>query len=410
MGALIVVICAAIWLYLPRKVEREAVALMSSKAETLAQLTAFTIHPALFFQDRAALDEALSGTKRDRDVAYIIVTDADGNRLTAFQPERVGEPLVHEVTAPIRDGQRQLATLRIGMSLRRVSRDIRDMRVAIGAMTALILAAGLVAVVLISNLLTRPLRGVAAAARHFAAGDLSHRVHAGSGEVGELAMAFNHMAASLADRDAALRDLSKRLLSVQEQERVRIAREVHDELGQALTALKIDLGQIGARDVGAKIDGIVDLVRRIATDLRPAILDDLGITAALEQQLRRVRESTGIATTLRVSEEPELDMLTSVTLYRIAQEALSNVIRHAEAKSIDLSLTIVEGSAVLEIRDDGRGFSPNAAMKSLGLVGIRERAELLRGTAAIESKPGEGTTVRVRLPLNVVVGTAVAQQ
>ncbi|HEX2122053.1 MAG TPA: sensor histidine kinase, partial [Thermoanaerobaculia bacterium] len=187
-----------------------------------------------------------------------------------------------------------------------------------------------------------------------------------------------------------------------------IAREVHDELGQALTAMKIDLQQLGRRHrelqeplgaIAHNLDGIVDLVRRIAADLRPAILDDLGVTAALEQQLRRLRESTGITTTLTVSEEPEIDMLTGVTLYRIAQEALANVVRHAEATAVEVSLAMTDGTAVLTIRDNGRGMPPSIDPKSLGLLGIRERAELLGGSVTIDSRPGDGTMVTATLPL-----------
>ena len=416
MSALILVIAAALYLYLPRKLEEEAIALISHKAETLAQLTAFTIHPAVYFGDRAALEEALSGTRRDKDVAYVIVTDPAGKTLASVHPERAPRKgaagrEVYEVVTPIRDGPRELARLRIGMSLARLNRELAEMRVAIGLLSAFILAAGLTAAVLVSNLLTRPLREVAAGARRLAAGELTHRVPAGRGdEIGQLAATFNDMAERIAERDASLRQLSKRLLSVQEQERVRIAREVHDELGQALTAMKIDLQQLGRRygelqeplaGIARTIDETVELVRRIAADLRPAILDDLGITAALEQQLRRLRESTGIRTTLTVAEEPEIDMLTGATLYRIAQEALANVVRHADATAVEISLALAGGAAVLKIRDNGRGMPGEKARdpKSLGLLGIRERAELLGGSVTIDSLPGEGTMVVATLPL-----------
>jgi signal transduction histidine kinase len=410
MGALILLIAAALSIYLPHKLEEEAIALISHKAETLAQLTAFTIHPAIYFQDRAALEEALSGTRNDKDVAYVIVTDSAGKTLASFRPERANSGRgVYEVAAPIREGNRELARLRIGMSLARLHREIAATRVNILILSALILAAGLIAVVLISNVLTRPLREVAAGAQRIAAGELTHRVPAGRGdEIGLLAASFNDMAAKIAERDASLRQLSKRLLSIQEQERIRIAREVHDELGQALTAMKIDLQQIGRKHsqlqeplggVAHTIDEIVELVRRIAADLRPSILDDLGITAALEQQLRRLRESTGITTTLTVSEEPEIDMLTGATLYRIAKEALSNVVRHANATAVGISLTLEGGAAVLRIKDNGRGMPPAVdPNKSLGLLGIRERAELLGGSVTIDSRPGEGTMLTAILP------------
>lgn len=415
MGALILVIAAALSIYLPRKLEEEAIALISHKAETLAQLTAFTIHPSIYFEDRAALEEALSGTRNDKDVAYVIVTDPAGRTLASFHPERAAAGRgVYEVTAPIREGTRELARLRIGMSLARLHREIAATRVNILILSALILAAGLIAVVLISNVLTRPLREVAAGAQRIAAGELTHRVPSGrSDEIGQLASTFNDMAAKIAERDASLRQLTKRLLSIQEQERVRIAREVHDELGQALTAMKIDLQQIGRNHrmqeplsaIAHNIDEIVELVRRIAADLRPAILDDLGITAALEQQLRRLRESTGIRTTLTVSEEPEIDMLTGATLYRIAKEALSNIVRHANATAVEVSLALIDGAAVLKIRDNGRGMPPAIDPKSLGLLGIRERAELLGGSVTIDSQPGEGTMLKAILPCASSVST-----
>ena len=411
MGALILVISLAIFVYVPAKLEHEAMALIGQKAETLAELTAFTIHPAIYFDDRAALEEALSGARRDRDVAYIIVTGARGQRLSQFRPERAGRSGLYEVTKPIRDGNRELAQLRIGVSLARLQSEVREMRVAIGALSALIVGAGLLAVVLLSNVLTRPLRDVADGAQQIAAGDLAHRVPAGrSDEIGQLAASFNDMAARVAERDASLRQLSKRMLSIQEQERVRIAREVHDELGQALTAMKIDIQQLSRReralaeplgDISRAVDNTVDLVRRIATDLRPSILDDLGVTAALEQQLRRLRESTGMQTTLTVAEEPELDMLTGVTLYRIAKEALANVVRHAEATEVEIALAIDRDSAVLEIRDNGKGMSREqiSGTHALGLLGMRERAELLGGSVTIDSREGEGTCVRATLPL-----------
>ena len=426
MGSLILLIAAGIWVYLPRALEREAIALIGHKAETLAQLTAFTIHPAIYFRDRAALEEALSGTRQDKDVAYVVVVDAEGRTLAAFHPERAtpaglarrtagggvaANRTLYEVMLPIREGQRELARLHIGMSLQRLNREVGQMRVAISVLSAIILAAGLLAVGLISDVMTRPLREVAAGAGRLAAGEPHVRVAEGrSDEIGRLATSFNDMAARVAERDASLRQLSKRLLSVQEQERVRIAREVHDELGQALTAMKIDLQQLASRDealhaplgaIARTIDETVDLVRRIASDLRPTILDDLGVTAALEQQLRRLRESTGIRTTLTVSEEPELDMLTGVTLYRIAQEALANVVRHAQASAVEISLSVRDGTAVLEISDNGRGATAEqiADPRSLGLIGMRERADLLGGSVTIAGRAGEGTVLTAMLPL-----------
>ncbi|MHB0972105.1 MAG: HAMP domain-containing sensor histidine kinase [Thermoanaerobaculia bacterium] len=438
MGALILAISAAISFYLPRVLEREAIALIAHKGETLARLTAFTIHPALHFDDRAALEEALTGTRGDRDVAYVVVTDPRGATLAAFHPERAGaqrsgspggrvsdDRTLYEVTTPIGDGGREIARLRIGISLARLHASVTQLRITILGVSAAIFLAGMLGVWLISGVLTRPLRDVAVAARTIAAGVAEMRAPvAGSDEIGQLASAFNDMAVRVAERDASLRQsrdqlrhLSRRLLGIQEEERLRIAREVHDELGQALTALKIDLQQLSGRSgpldeslagLARTIDEIVDLVRRIATDLRPAILDDLGIAAALEQQLRWLRESAGIRTTLEIPREPALDRLTSATVYRIAQEALSNVARHAHASEVSVSLHIEGGAAVVEVRDNGRGIAKEAiaSRRSLGLIGIRERTELLGGTVAVSGREGEGTVVRVTLPLDKEVQDA----
>jgi signal transduction histidine kinase len=432
MGALILLISAAVAIWVPKRFEREAIALMGHKADALAELTAFTIHPSLYFSDPAALDEALRGAREDEDVAYIVVSDPQGRRLASHHPELAsaaslararGSSLaegrrIYEVAHPVTDGDRILARLHIGLSLERLDREIAQMRVAIVVASGIILALGLAAVALASSLLTRPLRQVAAGARRIAGGDLSQSVPAGRrDEIGQLASSFNEMALKVAERDAALRHsheqlrlLSRRVLSIQEEERIRIARDVHDELGQALTAMKIDIQQLADREdqareplraIARSIDEVVELVRRIASDLRPSILDDLGIRAALEQLLRRLRESTGLATELSVPEEPALDVLTSATLYRIASEALANVVRHAGATTVSVSLALRDGSAILEIRDDGRGIPATALgdARALGLIGMRERAEMLGGSAIIEGAPGRGTRIRVALPL-----------
>jgi signal transduction histidine kinase len=433
MGGLILLISGFISVYFPRKLEQEALALSAHKAETLAQLTAFTIHPALYFEDRAALEEALSGARGDKDVAYVVVIDGSGRPIAEFRPERATPGALtrraaggavsprrdlFEVMTPILDQGRELARLYIGISLDRLNREILRTRIAMGMTSLLIFAAGLAAVLLISSFLTQPLRQVAASARNIAAGNLDQNVPVGSSdEVGQLASSFNDMATRISERNASLqrshqqlRELSKRLMSVQEEERTRIAREVHDELGQALTAFKIDLQQLPRTDgvmeeqvraLTRTVDGIIELVRRIATDLRPAVLDDLGITAALEQQLRRLRESTGIRTTLTVSQEPRFDMLSASTVFRIVQESLANVVRHSGATEVCVSLTVNSHEAVLQVRDNGRGITPEQASsaRSLGLLGIRERATLLGGSASVEASPQGGTTLTVTLPL-----------
>lgn len=212
-----------------------------------------------------------------------------------------------------------------------------------------------------------------------------------------------------------LRALAARLQSVREEERASIAREIHDELGQACTAIKMDLALIGHKitrrqtQLRAKIESSMRLVddmivtlRRIASDLRPRTLDDLGLAAALEWQGQEFEKRTGIKCHLVLPQEPlNLDPERSTAIFRIFQESLTNVTRHAQATGVDATLEIAEDQLIFRVHDNGKGFDPEEAKakKSLGLVGMQERALLLQGEVRIEGIPGSGTTMILRIPL-----------
>jgi len=212
-----------------------------------------------------------------------------------------------------------------------------------------------------------------------------------------------------------LRELSAAMHDVREAERLRIARELHDELAQWLTALKMDVSWLRARlpgDQGAlvekaeKMKALVDTtvasVRRIAADLRPVMLDDLGLVAAMENLLHDLSERTGIVVSLD-AEAGELDFREPLAsgLYRIAQEALTNVARHAQATQVAVRLRIEGDGIVLAVRDNGRGYDAAAAAerKSYGVLGIRERARTLGADARIERTAPSGTLVEVTVPV-----------
>jgi two-component system sensor histidine kinase UhpB len=210
---------------------------------------------------------------------------------------------------------------------------------------------------------------------------------------------------------AQLRALSNRLVTVQEQERQRIARELHDELGQALTALSLDSSWLAAhlRDDGeasrkvAKIsdllDATMDSVQRITRELRPLLLDDLGLVPALEWLAREFEQRTSIRCSLEVAQDvcPDLDRAT--TVFRVVQEALTNVARHSGATRVRILLGGSAGRLALRIEDDGRGIrdAEIAHRDSLGLLGMRERVRRWGGTMQIEGEPGRGTRLRVNL-------------
>lgn len=216
------------------------------------------------------------------------------------------------------------------------------------------------------------------------------------------------------NQKAELRNLFIHLQSVREEERSRIAIEIHDELGQQLTVLKMDIGWImyKLKDVDTEIteklsemltfsDQLISTIRKIATDLRPAIINDLGLVAALEWQCSDFEEKTGVECHFSSSvKERKFENNFSITTYRILQESLTNVIRHAKAKSVSISASETLQELHLEIIDDGIGFDPEKIHtgKSLGILGMKERAAKLGGALTIEGKKDIGTRTKLILP------------
>lgn len=213
-----------------------------------------------------------------------------------------------------------------------------------------------------------------------------------------------------------MRALTNYLQHVREEERTRIAREVHDELGQALTGLKLDMSWLGsklarnAKPVQQKvktmvdhIDSTIQTVRRIATELRPGILDSLGLVAAMEWQANefQTRSSIPCIVTTTTDADTIWDQDITTVFFRIYQETLTNIIRHAEATRVDVRLDQEDGFLVMTVSDNGRGISDEAIgnTRSLGLVGMRERAMLVGGELTLHGAPGKGTTVTLRVPL-----------
>jgi PAS domain S-box-containing protein len=208
-----------------------------------------------------------------------------------------------------------------------------------------------------------------------------------------------------------LRALAARLESVREEERKRVAREIHDELGQALTLIKIDSSAL-IRDLPAdkkhlfepilkEVDSTIASVRKISSELRPGILDASGLVGAVEWAADEFESRTGIKCHLDLPQDEMIITEEGATaLFRIFQETLTNVARHAHATEVDVRLAKEDGNPVLELHDNGKGITEEqaAAANSLGILGMRERALLLGGEITIRGVPGKGTTVKVRLP------------
>jgi len=202
------------------------------------------------------------------------------------------------------------------------------------------------------------------------------------------------------------RDALRRIVAAQELERQRLARELHDETGQALTSILLGLKQLEGAESPEALQALRELVvatlrdvRRLAVELRPKVLDDFGLVPALERLTQGFAEHTGITVDLEAStiaERPPMEVETAI--YRVVQEALTNVVKHARAQRVSVLVTRVDDRIKAVIEDDGTGFDSSATDGGIGLIGMRERIELLRGTLTLESSERSGTTIAVEVP------------
>jgi signal transduction histidine kinase len=227
--------------------------------------------------------------------------------------------------------------------------------------------------------------------------------------------AHRHADEQLLHHHEQLRALTAYLQYVREEERARIAREIHDELGQMLTTLKIELASLAGRlpkdrrvlrekasHLLGHLDALMHTVRQIVTELRPGILDELGLVAALEWQAQEFQRRTGIRCTFAaLTREERWEDDVTVALFRIFQETLTNVLRHAQATLVTVRLSRDSSRLTLEIADNGRGITETEVNnpRSIGLLGMRERAALLGGEILFHGATGQGTTVVIRLPI-----------
>jgi len=301
---------------------------------------------------------------------------------------------------------------------------------------ALLVVSALIAVLSIwwasDVFILRRVRAMVRASRQLAAGDMSARI----GKIGvrdelsHLAAVFDEMAASLQERIARevqvmasleqsreqLRNLAAYQQEVREQEKIRIAREFHDQLGQSLTIMSMDLTWIKkhlsnrSSKIDEKISGmfnvIEDALERLHTvtaELRPVILDDFGLAAAIEWQVEEYSKRIGIECRMEPTGfEPDLPKGQATAIFRIFQEILTNIMRHAQAKEVVVKMEAGNGDLILQVRDDGRGITESEVNdpKAFGLLGIRERLFPFGGRVTFDGRPGLGTLVTVRLPIS----------
>jgi PAS domain S-box-containing protein len=213
-----------------------------------------------------------------------------------------------------------------------------------------------------------------------------------------------------------IRRLASHLEKIREEERIAIAREIHDELGQQLTVLKMDISwlnknlsltdeqsKLRMKDLLQTIDQTIKTVRRISTELRPSVLDDLGLIAAFEWLLKDFEKRSGVKSRLFSSlDEVSLDLNAKTALFRVFQESLTNVARHAQASEVNAFLKKENDDLLITIKDNGKGFDVTSMenKKTLGILGIKERIAIIKGTYAIDSIPGKGTTIELKVPVS----------
>jgi len=403
----------------------------------------------LLTEDTAALSDYIRQLQRDgEDIVYILVLDEEGRPVSHTLPHpvseellavnplrpgqewslrglRINEEIVWDVAMPVMGGQ--AGTVRVGVSeetsRQDLAGDIRALLLAIVAVTLVALALSFWLTQILAGRIRLLVDITDAAGR----GEFGVRADVGwHDEIGHLGDTFNLMMERLGRARVALRrkeemrlHLLHSVLGAQEEERKRVSRELHDQTGQAITSLLVGLRLVEesetleeARDRLKEVRALgkqtLGEVRDLAWELRPTVLDDLGLAAALDNYVGRCEQRFGFEVDWCMTRRwpARLPHEMETTLYRIIQEALTNVARHAEAGQVSLVLDQRQDEIQVIVEDDGRGFDVEGVLSrserpALGILGMKERAGLLGGTLELESVPGKGTSVFVRFPLVV---------
>ncbi len=352
----------------------------------------------------------------DRSLTCIFTTEQEGRVFRNLNPIENRE----ECQACHEEGKKVLGILITDLSMANIDRHL-----AVDRRNTLLWAIGTIAVVVsvvglaMNRLVVAKLGRLVGAIQSLSRGDLDQTVAIESNdEIGELAVAFNRMIEELHDKEILRGRLLEKIITAQEDERRRIARELHDESSQALTSLMVGLRALeGAtcleevRDTTDRLRTVaaqtLDGLHNLALELRPSVLDDLGLVAALKRYVRDYAAGFGLDADFEVVglEEKRLTPQVQTTLYRVVQEALTNVVRHAGASSVSVLLEQRGDSVIGIVEDDGCGFDVDSVLTSgqfrrLGLHGMQERTSLVGGRLTVESTPGVGTTVFIEIPLN----------
>jgi signal transduction histidine kinase len=398
----------------------------------------------ILVNDLYALHQLLDETRvNNPDVRYAFVVDTDGtvlahtfgngfplkllvaNEVSADEHHRIvpletDDGVVWDTAVAIYGGR--AGTARVGLSEASMQVTLETMTGQMLLTTVGVSAIGIAAAVFLTWIVTRPILELKTAAEAVGRGEFDQRITPwADDEIGDLAAAFNAMIADLAqaeqahvEREQLRTQLLAKVITAQEDERRRISRELHDETGQALTSLMVRLQMLNQQcplpELKPQMDDLRDVlvetlnnIHNLSKELRPSALDDLGLQAAIQRYVQDYNQRFPIRVDFLVVglDDDRLSSIVETAVYRIVQESLTNIARHAQAQNASVLLEKRDFCIRAIIEDDGIGFDSHQAAQSnrLGLYGMTERAQLLDGNLTIESTPGQGTTVFVEVPL-----------
>ena len=390
---------------------------LQDNGRLLAHRLADRSAPLLRQGDFAALDKLLTELSEDfLAVNAIQVRDGGGKLLSRFGPKNPRVP-VHEVTTPISGGAG--GTISVWMDNSQVSHELASLTRRMLLTIGIIVGTGMAGAWWAARVFTRPIRQLVDKARAVKAGDLGARAPVSRlDEIGELARAFNEMLAEIQQRQALEHQLLRKLISAEDEERKRLARELHDHTGQALAALIAGLSTLNSGP--ARPEQLSDLlglatqalseVHNLSRTLRPVALDELGLVPALQKLCETCSQRLGLhvtCATTGLNGHRQLPQPLEIALYRISQEAITNAARHGKCRSVALLLHRHPNSVLAVIEDDGEGFNAHGWRSRClqgdhsGLLNIEQRAKLLGGSLRIESRCRGGTSLYVEIPLKL---------